>query len=238
MRLMKHAWEKVDLDGNGALTQEELRKTATSLLGHMTELEFLRFWAMVQRNVAAEQVEYMDFLNGMATAAADPKFKGKFATLNPNQLLTVLIDIPVMAKEEKMMLKSLSGVERFCVNYLSRKSADRSATNEAAASGASSLRSRDEEVLARVAEGTVHMLTDTQRKEVRHEVVTLISLSALCGFLSPLACALCENVATIAFNTNGVTNPDTDELSSPAEIMWFGAQADTSAAFTAPVTAL
>lgn len=47
MRLMKNAWEAVDVDGNGELTREEMRQTAATLLGHMTDAEFTGFWALL-----------------------------------------------------------------------------------------------------------------------------------------------------------------------------------------------
>ena len=114
MRLLKHAWDTADLDSDGALTEAEMRKTARSLL-RVTKAEFPRFWELMSPAADSVELSYLEFLNGMATAAADDEFRDRFAALRPNQLITVLVDIPVMQKEEKMMLASLSRVERIGV---------------------------------------------------------------------------------------------------------------------------
>eukprot|EP01052_Picozoa_sp_SAG31_P016422 SAG31_NODE_1089_length_9972_cov_4.602856_3_plen_227_part_00 len=70
MRLLKHAWDTADLDANGSLTQTEMRKTARSLFGHITEAEVSQFWALLQPSTGGAEVAYLDFLNGMAGAAS------------------------------------------------------------------------------------------------------------------------------------------------------------------------
>ena len=162
----------------------------------------------------AGTVSYLQFLDGMATAAAHPEFREKFATLSPNQLLTVLTDIPVMKKEEKMMMKALTGVERMCVNILAKKARKQ---NEAGGRDDD----EDEAVKARLAEHKYHLLTDSQRAEVNGQHIRMCLWAGFFGFMSALVSGVAENVATIVFHTNGVTNPDTDEPSAQNEIVGF-----------------
>jgi|EP01046_Picozoa_sp_COSAG06_P029028 hypothetical protein len=211
LRLLKHAWSTADLDGDGELTLAELREVGVTLLGHMTPDEFSAFWDLLKPFPDADCLTYLDFLNGMAKAALHPVFANKLEFLKPNQLMTVLVDVPVMQKEEKMMLRSLSFAERLGVNVLKRKSMrSESQADEAA-------------VLARVTQGTVHLLTDAQRRKVRANHRSMILYGCLFGFISSVCAALAENLATYHLNTNGMYNPDTGEPSSKEEIKQFAA---------------
>jgi Ca2+-binding EF-hand superfamily protein len=212
LRLLKHAWNTADLDGDGELTLQEMREVGATLLGHMTSAEFSAFWDLLKPSPEAECLTYLDFLNGMAKAELHPIFAGKLEFLKPNQLMTVLVDVPVMQKEEKMMLKSLSFAERLGVSVLKRK-AMRSASHDA----------DEAAVLARVTQGTVHLLTDAQRRKVRANHRSMILYGCLFGFVSSVCTALSENLATYHLNTNGFQNPDTGEPSSEEEVKQFAA---------------
>lgn len=219
LRLLKHAWNTADLDGDGELTLKEMREVGTSLLGHMTPDEFAAFWELLTPSAEALSLTYLDFLNGMAQAELHPFFAGKLEFLKPNQLMTVLVDVPVMQKEEKMMLGSLGFAERMAVNILKRKAEKNSSRERDAAHGGGS--PRDEAVFARLTQGTVHLLTDKQRQEVAKHHRNMILYGCLFGFVSSVITALMENVATYFLNTNGIENPDTGEPSSEEEIAQF-----------------
>ena len=219
MRLMKHAWEAVDLDGNGALTADEMRKTSRELLGHMTEVEYSRLWKILQPDASSTEISYLEFLDGMATAAVDKDFQSKFESLNPTQLRTVLLDVPVMAKEEKMMMKTLSGAERMCVKLLAKTAMKLEAGQ---GSVITDIYDSDDVILARLAEGSVHLLTNKQRTNVGREHFKMVCWGGLFGFLSATATAFSETIAMLIFDCNGVKNPDTDEVCTQDQIMGFG----------------
>jgi Ca2+-binding EF-hand superfamily protein len=229
LRLLKHAWNTADIDGDGVLTLQEMRDVGTNLLGHMTPDEFTAFWDLLtQSDDDINSLTYLDFLNGMAKAELHPIFAGKLEFLKPNQLMTVLVDVPVMQKEEKMMLGSLSFGERIGVNILRRKAqrvAERNGgkEREAADEEEGGTSPRDAAVFARLAQGTVHILTDEQRREVQKIHRNMILYGCLFGFLSSVITALSENVATYFLSTNGIENPDTQEPSSEEEIQQFAA---------------
>ena len=222
LRLLKHAWNTADLDGDGELTLKEMRDVGTHLLGHMTPDEFAAFWELLTPSAGALSLTYLDFLNGMAQAELHPVFAGKLEFLKPNQLMTVLVDVPVMQKEEKMMLGSLGFAERIAVNILKRAAEQTSIRERDAAYGEDGGGSpREQAVLARLSQGTVHLLTDKQRRDVRKHHRNMILYGCLFGFVSSVTTALSENVATYFLNTNGIENPDTGELSSEEEIAQF-----------------
>ena len=60
----------------------------------------------------------MQFLQGMSAMATKPPFRGKFDDPRPNQLSSVLLNILVTAREEKMILDNLTPVERQAVKEL------------------------------------------------------------------------------------------------------------------------
>ena len=217
MRLLAHTWNTADLDSDGSLTFDEMKSVATTLLGHMTEVEFSAFWKVLKPSQDADAVQYLDWMNGMATAAADPVFAGKMEFLKPNQLMTVLADIPVMAKEERMMMDSLGYIERIGVNVLQKKDKTRAEKGEVP-----SMDESYDQVLARVSKGEVHELTDWQRSNVKRMHIQMLMWAAAFGFCSAVCTAVVENIATFTMKTNGIENPDTGEPSTERQIMWFG----------------
>jgi hypothetical protein len=162
-------------------------------------------------NCHVERSRYLDFLNGMAKAQLHPVLANKLELLKPNQLITVLIDVPVMQKEEEMMLQSLGHAERMGVNILRRK-----------AKRTENSRRDQAEVLSRVTMGTVHLLTAEQRKDMTTQHWSLIMYGCWFGFCSSVCAALAENLATKFWHTNGLQDPDTGEPSTPDQITSFG----------------
>ena len=197
-----------DLDGDGILTLFEMREVGATLLGHMTETDFLTFWELLTPAAEGGTVTYLDFLNGVAKAQIHPAFADKLEFLKPNQLMTVLVDVPVMQKEEKMMLQSLGHLDRMGVSILKHASRKDSRGDEAA-------------VLARMTEGAVHLLTADQRKSVTAQHRSMILCGCWFGFCSSVCTALAENLATREWHTNGLEDPDTGEPSTQEQMNMF-----------------
>ena len=63
---------------------------------------------------------FTDYLEGIMEARTHPEFKEKFELLEPDLLMGLVFDTPVSTIEEKKILDSMSGLERFGVGVLKK----------------------------------------------------------------------------------------------------------------------
>ena len=124
-------------------------------------------------------VSYLDFLSGMARVAAS----GLGQVDKPTFLLSAVTDVPVLSKEERLILRGMGRIDRVCMSVLTKDAKDAAQQRDKASDAA---------IRVRLREGTVHELEFGQRQQISTLHTHMLLLAALCGFLSAAACACFE----------------------------------------------
>ena len=195
MRLLKSAFVTADLDGDNELEFEELSTSINSLhTGTLSDQDIEYMWEIMNPN-KKPFLTFAEFLSAMVIVQDNPVLNKKFSLFSPDALMSLVLDTPVSLKEEKELMADFSAMEKFGMSVLERQAKTMSDEDKTA-------------LLVKAQAGTIHVVTDAQKKALSrlHSVNIWQCLGA--GFFSAAGTAVVENLLTYELQTDGVGNPD------------------------------
>ena len=197
MRLLKNAYSTADTNHDNELTFEELAIAINSLhTGNLTDEDIITMWALLtDRDDAKQSLTFKDFLDGMVRVQNDKYMQDHFFLFSPDQLMSMVLDTPVSAKEEKDLLAKLSIMEQIGMRVLDN------AAEEAS-------EEKQQILLKRAQDKELHICTPGQTTMLNklHHYNVMVCCAA--GTISAVICAIVENVLTHHMHTDGAFNTD------------------------------
>lgn len=131
MRDLRRAFDIADVDGSDAVEFDEFEMVITSLnpMHGLSHDDVLYLWDLMMAESPHEArtpgkelktMNFLQFLHGMSAVAKDEKAAGWLDLEQPNkwELLSLLVDTPVSAAEERALLEKLSGMEQMGIKML------------------------------------------------------------------------------------------------------------------------
>ena len=193
MRLFKSGYTTADLDGDGELEKEELALAIGSLQsGKLSESEFDDIWAALNPT-GKPFLTFTEFLDGMVTIKTDKSLglSDKFNLTKPNQLMSLVMDTPVAAWEEKEILSSFDALEKVGMKVLDSNPGEMSTE-------------RKEALMRKANAGTIHELEPDQAKSLKALHHKNVMQAFVIGFLSCTVTSIVENFMTNIYTTDGI----------------------------------
>jgi len=191
MRLTRASFSSADLDGDDELDEEEFRTVVNSLhSGYLNEEQVTQMWTECLNPDAAEFITFQGFLQGMIRVGKHPVLKDKFELFNPSILIGLVLDTPVNRKEEREIMKSYSGLERFGLAILQKE-------------GKEVTKEQTLLLMQKVKDHTVHFITDPQRREMRSLHRMNVYQAFMCGVFSTVTTSIVENIMLDVTNSDG-----------------------------------
>ena len=162
-----------DIDGDGELEKEELALAIGSLQsGKLSDTEFDEIWGALNPT-GKPFLTFTEFLEGMVTIKTDKSLglADKFNLTKPNQLMSLVMDTPVAAWEQKEILSSFDFLEKAGMKVLDANNDDMSIE-------------RKEALMRRANAGTIHELEPEQAKNLKALHHKNVMQAFIIGFLS------------------------------------------------------
>lgn len=198
MRLLKNAFSTADIDGDDQLEFDELAVSINALhTGNLTDDDIKKMWhLLVDGDAKKPFVCFREFIAGMVRIQNDEYLKSRFHLFTPDKLMSLVLDTPVSAREERDILRDVSVMERIGLNVLNRQAKDMTTEEQ-------------RELLKRSQSHEMHLLTDSQRDALRALHTRSILTGILIGFISTVLTSAFENGLTYTMDTDGFSYVDT-----------------------------
>ena len=165
--------DTADADGNGELEKEELELAIGSLQsGKLTKSEFDDIWSALNPD-GKPFLSFTEFLEGMVNIKCNESLglAEKFNLTKPNQLMSLVMDTPVAAWENKEILSSFDGLEKFGMAVLNANDIEMSADQKT-------------RLMERANEGTIHVVLPEQAKNLKSLHHRNVYTAFAIGFIS------------------------------------------------------
>ena len=240
MRELRRAFDMADVNGNDAVDFDEFEMVLTSLnpLHGLSHDDVLYLWELMMAEApqearspgkAANTMNFLQYLHGMAVAAKDAKAAGWLDIEQPNkwELLSLIVDTPVSAAEERSLLENLSAIERMGIKMLQ---------NDQEPMDKEHMRA----VLKRAGNGDLRRLSPEQVSRMHSLKLTGWLAAGLIGFVMTIVPCLVENYLVAELGVDGVK--DRFDVCQPFSVIrWDGNSSETgepSATMTYPTQAI